>query len=71
MSINMTIKYKHIQEVDMVPFPLELSLETLKHITVEYVAFISQYAILQPWPFQESQFRVIVRPFDVSVSSFF
>ena len=58
------------QESDFALFLFELSIDSYSHIAVSTPIFISEIALLQPWPSQENQLKVITRPFDLTVSRF-
>lgn len=55
------------KEVDMLSFPVERSADNDGKIDLLYPSYIQNYALLQPWPKEESRLTIIIQPFSITV----
>lgn len=70
IKIYSTHKYlslEYLQEVDMIPYTFDQTLENMKHMALTNALWIDPSTILQPWPEEESRLKVTIRPFELPV----
>jgi len=54
--------------VDIVPYMFDQDLINLQHMQLISTMWIDPYAMLQPFPEEESRLDVAIRPFQLTVS---